>query len=122
MESMMRPGAMKGKWWWSPAVEPALGRSMTEMLLGLGAKVCITSRKLDVLEKTAKELEAATGGDVLAVGLRCAQLRRGGAVGGRCPERFGSVDCLDQQRGRQLHQPHRTAQQQGLQDDHRHRV
>ena len=42
-----------------------LGRAMTEYMLTLGAKVVITSRKLDVLEKTAKELTDATGGEVL---------------------------------------------------------
>lgn len=38
-----------------------LGRSMTQYLLELGATVIITSRKIDVLTKTAEELSAATG-------------------------------------------------------------
>ena len=42
-----------------------LGRAMTEYLLTLEAKVVITSRKLDVLEKTAQELTNSTGGEVL---------------------------------------------------------
>ena len=42
-----------------------LGRAMTEYLLTLGAKVVITSRKLDVLEKTAQELTDSTDGEVL---------------------------------------------------------
>lgn len=41
-----------------------LGKSMAKYFLELGAKVVITSRKLDVLEKTADELEKITGGEV----------------------------------------------------------
>ena len=42
-----------------------LGKAMTRYLLELGAKVVITSRKLDVLRQTARELSEATGGEVL---------------------------------------------------------
>jgi len=38
---------------------------MAEMFLRLGANVCITSRKADVLEASAKALAEATGGEVL---------------------------------------------------------
>lgn len=44
-----------------------LGRSMGEYILSLGANLVITSRKMDVLEKTAKEMEEKTGGKVLPV-------------------------------------------------------
>ncbi|MCZ4409323.1 SDR family oxidoreductase [Cryomorphaceae bacterium 1068] len=44
-----------------------LGRSMSTYFSQLGANVVITSRKLDVLEKTAEEISAETGGRVLAV-------------------------------------------------------
>ena len=40
---------------------------MSTYLLELGANVVITSRKLDVLQKTATEMESKTGGKVLAV-------------------------------------------------------
>lgn len=71
-----------------------LGRSMTEMLLGLGAKVCVTSRKLDVLEKTAKELESATGGEVLPVACDVRNYEEVERMVAAAKERFGSVDCL----------------------------
>jgi NAD(P)-dependent dehydrogenase (short-subunit alcohol dehydrogenase family) len=44
-----------------------LGRSMTKYFLELGAKVVITSRKLERLEQTANELREETGGEVLPV-------------------------------------------------------
>lgn len=44
-----------------------LGKAMTQYLLELGAKVVITSRKMEVLEKTAQELSEKTGGEVLPV-------------------------------------------------------
>jgi len=45
-----------------------LGRSMGKYFLNLGANLVITSRKKDVLQKTADELMKETGGKVLAVG------------------------------------------------------
>ncbi len=44
-----------------------LGKIMTKYFLQLGAKVAITSRKEDVLKKTAEELSAETKGEVLPV-------------------------------------------------------
>lgn len=94
MESMMRPGAMKGKVVVVTGGGTGLGRSMTEMLLGLGAKVCITSRKLEVLERTSKELEAATGGEVLPLACDVRNYEEVEQVVKASQERFGSVDVL----------------------------
>ncbi|XP_048576396.1 2,4-dienoyl-CoA reductase [(3E)-enoyl-CoA-producing], mitochondrial [Nematostella vectensis] len=44
-----------------------LGKGMTQMLSKLGATVVITSRKLDVLQKTADEISGETGNKVIAV-------------------------------------------------------
>lgn len=44
-----------------------LGRSMGKYFLELGANLVITSRKKDVLQKSADELMKETGGNVLAV-------------------------------------------------------
>lgn len=44
-----------------------LGRSMTKYFLELGATVIITSRKIDVLTKTAEELSAATGSKCIPI-------------------------------------------------------
>ena len=66
-EPMLRPGALKGLTITVTGGGTGLGRSMAEMFLRLGANVCITSRKADVLEASAKALAEATGGEVLPV-------------------------------------------------------
>jgi NAD(P)-dependent dehydrogenase (short-subunit alcohol dehydrogenase family) len=44
-----------------------LGKAMTKYFMELGAKVAITSRDIEKLQNTAKELEKETGGQCLAV-------------------------------------------------------
>lgn len=66
-KSMLRNGALEGQVIIVTGGGTGLGRSMAEAFLRLGANVCITSRKLDRLQATAAELEAATGGKVLPV-------------------------------------------------------
>ncbi|HMX03541.1 MAG TPA: SDR family oxidoreductase [Chitinophagales bacterium] len=44
-----------------------LGKSMTRYFLELGATVIITSRKIEVLSKTAEELSAATGSTCIPI-------------------------------------------------------
>ena len=63
-EGMLRDEALKGKTigdrgrcWIEPCNEP--------ILFYAGANLVITSRKLDVLEETAKEMSAASGNPVL---------------------------------------------------------
>ncbi|MGB6046638.1 MAG: SDR family oxidoreductase [Flavobacteriales bacterium] len=65
--SMLHNGALEGQVIVVTGGGTGLGRSMAEAFLRLGAKVCITSRKLDVLKATAAEMEKATGGTVLPV-------------------------------------------------------
>lgn len=64
-EPMLKDGALKGKTIVVTGGGTGLGRSMSKYMLQLGANVVITSRKLEVLQKTAAELEAETGGTVL---------------------------------------------------------
>jgi NAD(P)-dependent dehydrogenase (short-subunit alcohol dehydrogenase family) len=67
MEGMLKPDAFKGKTIIITGGGTGLGRSMGKYLLELGANLVISSRKKDVLEKTAAELRTETGGKVLAV-------------------------------------------------------
>lgn len=64
-EGMLRDGAMEGKNIIVTGGGTGLGRAMSKYLLELGAQVVITSRKLEVLKETARELEEETGGQVL---------------------------------------------------------
>ncbi len=66
-EPMLRENALKGKTIVVTGGGTGLGKAMSTYFLELGANVVITSRKLDVLQKTAAELEEKTGGKVLAL-------------------------------------------------------
>jgi len=66
-EPMLKDNALKGKTIVVTGGGTGLGKSMSTYFSQLGANVVITSRKLDVLEKTAAEMSEKTGGKVLAV-------------------------------------------------------
>jgi NAD(P)-dependent dehydrogenase (short-subunit alcohol dehydrogenase family) len=67
MEGMLKPGALKEKTIIITGGGTGLGRAMGKYFLELGANLVITSRKKEVLDKTAQELASETGGKVLAV-------------------------------------------------------
>jgi len=67
MEGMLKPGSLKGKTIIITGGGTGLGRSMGKYFLELGANLVITSRKLEVLQKTADEMMKETGGNVLAI-------------------------------------------------------
>jgi len=67
MEGMLKPDSLKGKTIIITGGGTGLGKSMGKYMLELGANLVITSRKMEVLEKTVAELESQTGGNVLAV-------------------------------------------------------
>ena len=64
---MLKPGSLSGKTIVITGGGTGLGRSMGKYFLELGANLVITSRKADVIQNTASELMAETGGKVLAV-------------------------------------------------------
>ncbi len=61
---MLPDGALKEKTVLITGGGTGLGKSMAKYFLQLGASVVIASRKLEVLEKAAKELSELTGGNV----------------------------------------------------------
>lgn len=71
-----------------------LGRAMAKYLLELGAQIVIASRKLEVLQKTAAELEAATGGVVLPVACDVRDIEQVERLFVESVNRFGRVDAL----------------------------
>ena len=93
-QGMMREGAMKGQVIVITGGGTGLGRSMAKYCLELGADICITSRKLDVLEKTAKELEAETGGNVFPIACDIRNAEEVDAMVSAGVARFGKVDGL----------------------------
>ncbi|MBP6573400.1 MAG: SDR family oxidoreductase, partial [Flavobacteriales bacterium] len=93
-QSMLRPGALQGRTIVVTGGGTGLGRSMSEAFLRLGANVVITSRKMEVLEKTATELEASTGGKVLAVACDIRKYLEVEQLVAAAVARFGTVDSL----------------------------
>lgn len=66
-KGMLRDDALKGKTIIVTGGGTGLGKAMGTYFLKLGANLVITSRKLDILEKTAAEMKTETGGNVLAI-------------------------------------------------------
>ena len=66
-EPMLRAGSLKDKVIVVTGGGSGLGKAMTKYFLELGAKVVISSRNIDKLNKAKAELEELTGGIVLPV-------------------------------------------------------
>lgn len=66
-DKMLRDGALQDKVIVVTGGGSGLGKSMTKYFMELGAAVAITSRDLEKLQNTARELEQETGGKCLAV-------------------------------------------------------
>jgi len=92
--AMLREGSFEGKTIVVTGGGTGLGKSMSEMLLHLGANVVITSRKLDVLTATAAELEEKTGGRVLPLACDVRKYEEVEQVLKSTLETFGQVDGL----------------------------
>jgi NAD(P)-dependent dehydrogenase (short-subunit alcohol dehydrogenase family) len=91
MEGMFKPGAFKGKTIVITGGGTGLGKSMGKYLLELGANLVITSRKKEVLEKTATELQFQTGGQVLAVACDVRKYEEIEKVLREAENRFGQI-------------------------------
>lgn len=93
-DGMLREGALKDKTILITGGGTGLGRSMGEYFSQLGANLVITSRKLDVLEATASEIEQHTGSPVHAVSCDVRDYEQVSHAYAQAKERFGKVDVL----------------------------
>jgi len=91
---MFKTNLLKGKTIFITGGGTGLGKSMAKRFLELQASVVIASRKLETLEQTAAELQAATGGDVLPLALDVRDYRAVEAALNTAVEHFGQVDVL----------------------------
>ena len=71
-----------------------LGRSMSERFSELGANLIITSRKLEILQKTAKEIQDKTGNPVLSLQTDVRKPFQNEEVIEKAIEKFGKIDVL----------------------------
>ncbi len=93
-DKMLRDGALEGKSIVVTGGGSGLGKSMTKYFLELGAKVAITSRNLEKLEKTAKELAEETGGTCLPLQCDVRHYDQVEAMRDKAIEAFGTIDVL----------------------------
>jgi NAD(P)-dependent dehydrogenase (short-subunit alcohol dehydrogenase family) len=91
---MLRDNALKGEVIIVTGGGSGLGKAMTTYFLELGAKVVISSRNMDKLLTTAKELEEKTGGEVLPVQCDVRHYEEVEAMLAAALEKFGKVDGL----------------------------
>lgn len=91
---MLRDNALKNEVIIVTGGGSGLGKAMTTYFLQLGAKVVISSRNLDKLLTTAKELEEKTGGTVLPVRCDVRYYDQVEAMLEATLKKFGKVDAL----------------------------
>ena len=94
MTGMLQPGSLKDKTVVITGGGTGLGRSMGKYFLELGANLVITSRKEEVISKTARELSAETGGKVLAVPCDVRKYEEIEGVILSAEKEFGSVNAV----------------------------
>ncbi len=93
-QKMLRDDALKGKTIVVTGGGSGLGKSMSTYFLELGANVVITSRDLEKLKTTAKEMEEQTGGKVLSVQCDVRNYDEVEAMVQASVAEFGQVDVL----------------------------
>ncbi|WP_417887269.1 SDR family oxidoreductase [Zunongwangia sp.] len=93
-KKMLRDDALKGKTIVVTGGGSGLGKSMSTYFLELGANVAISSRNLEKLETTAKELEKLTGGKCLPVQCDVRNYEEVEKMLAVVLEEFGEVDIL----------------------------
>ena len=93
-KGMLRDDAFKGKTIIITGGGTGLGRAMGTYFLKLGATLVITSRKLEVLQKTATEMETETGGKVLALACDVRHYEEVEKVLQEAVAKFGQVNAV----------------------------
>ncbi|MCH7415311.1 SDR family oxidoreductase [Belliella sp. R4-6] len=93
-EGMLKEGALKGKNILVTGGGTGLGKSMGLYFLKLGANLVITSRKLEVLQETAQEMEKETGGKVLALACDVREIDQVEKMWTDAVEHFGQIHAV----------------------------
>ncbi len=93
-EGMLRDDALEGKRIVLTGGGTGLGRSMATYFSKLGAKVAITSRRIEVLRETAKEMSAESGNEVFPIQCDVRDYEQVEAMRDAAIEAMGGVDVL----------------------------
>lgn len=94
VQGALQKDALKGKTVVVTGGGTGLGKAMSTYFSELGANVVISSRKLEVLEETAKEIQAKTGNPVLPVACDIRSTEEIKLMREKAEEIFGRVDVL----------------------------
>jgi NAD(P)-dependent dehydrogenase (short-subunit alcohol dehydrogenase family) len=94
IQGMLKEGALAGKVIVVTGGGTGLGKAMGTYFLQLGARLVITSRKQEVLEQAARDMETQTGGEVLAVACDVRKNEEVEAMVQATLQRFGRLDAL----------------------------
>ncbi|TDQ72294.1 SDR family oxidoreductase [Sphingobacterium yanglingense] len=94
IKGALRDGALRGKTIVVTGGGTGLGKAMSSYFSELGANLVIASRKIDVLEETAREIETKTGNQVLAVACDIREISQVEQLLERSVSKFGQVDVL----------------------------
>ena len=93
-KKMLRDDALKGKTIIVTGGGSGLGKAMTKYFMELGANVAITSRNLEKLQNTAKELENETGDKCFAVQCDVRHYDQVENMRDEVLKEFGNIDVL----------------------------
>lgn len=93
-QPMLRDEALRGKTIVITGGGTGLGKKMGLYFSKLGANLVITSRKLEVLEQTAKAMELESGGKVLALSCDVREAQQVDEMLEKAVAHFGQVDVL----------------------------
>ena len=93
-QPMLRENALESKVIIVTGGGTGLGKAMSKYFLDLGASVIITSRKIDVLNETAKELAEQTNGNILPIQCDVTDYKQVENLLNTSIEEFGKVDVL----------------------------
>ncbi len=93
-QPMLKEGSLKDKVILITGGGTGLGKAMGKYFAELGADLIISSRKLDVLEKTAAEIQSAAGRNVLPVQCDITDYSQVENLLRTALEKFGKVDSL----------------------------
>ena len=104
LASIFRPGLFDGQVVFITGGGTGIGRAVARELASLGASVAICSRKMEHLEKTRAEIEAA-GGQVFARACNIRSEEEVNATVQAALERFGRLDGLVNKAGGQFFSP-----------------
>jgi len=94
MNGMLKADTFKGKTILITGGGTGLGRSMGKYILELGGNLVITSRKKEVIDKTAEELRQQTGGNVIALPADVRKYEEIEKVITEAENKFGKIDGI----------------------------